>query len=129
MSTKNTYNKQERLKSKKAIDALFSSGKVINESPVKAFYALNGEGDLQVGMAVPKRNIKKAVDRNLIKRRMREAYRLNNQALKLLVENKKLGLDIMFVYNSQQILTYQELEGKIKVILKRLSELSEFVDR
>jgi len=127
MSEKNTYKKEEHLKSRKAIDELFSAGKVIRAGKLKAFYLFRQELDLKVGVAVSKRNVKLAVKRNLVKRRMREAYRLNNQALKLQLNRNNLGLEIMFVYNSQQILEYQEVEEKIKVILTRLSEQGEFV--
>lgn len=119
------YNKSNRLKSKKAIEALFSGGKSVQSSNFKAFYCINQEKGLRMGVSVPKRNIKLAVTRNLIKRRIREAYRLNNEALKLQVEKMNIGMDVMFVYNSQQILEYQKVEEKIKVILTRLIESSE----
>jgi len=128
---KNTFGKQEKLKSKKAIDLLFKKGKSINAYPLKAiFLPTNEEEDtgLNVGVSVAKRNIKLAVNRNLIKRRMREAYRLNNRGLKESCVGKK-GYNIMFIYHSSQILTYQEIESKIKVILNRLTELSEAVGK
>lgn len=121
---KNTYGKHEKLKSRKLIEELFKKGKSINASPIKAIYNVNAEISdcpIKVGVSVPKRNIKLAVNRNLIKRRMREAYRLNNQALKLMCKESK-GLNIMFIYHSSQILSYQEIESKIKVILRRLTQ-------
>lgn len=128
---KNTFGKQDKLKSKKAIDLLFKKGKSINAYPLKAIYLPKNnekEGDLNIGVSVAKRNIKLAVNRNLIKRRMREAYRLNNRSLKESCAGKK-GYNIMFIYHSSQILTYQEIETKIKVILNRLTELSELVGK
>lgn len=128
---KNTFSKDEKLKSKKAIELLFKTGKSINAHPIKAIYLPKTENEttkLNVGVSVPKRNIKLAVNRNLLKRRMREAYRLNNKALKLMCDNTN-GYNIMFIYHSSQILTYQEIEVKIKVILNRLTESVEVVSR
>lgn len=128
VNSKNTFGKNEKLKSKKAIELLFKKGKAIKAHPIKAIYLPKSEttnSTLNVSISVPKRSIKLAVNRNLIKRRVREAYRLNNQALKLTTKNQKKGLDIMFIYHSSQILSYNEIETKIKVILNRLTELSE----
>ncbi len=127
---RNTYSKEEKLKSKKAIEQLFKSGKTIKAYPLKAIYLTKDVVDnryLNVGVSVPKRNIKLAVNRNLIKRRMREAYRLNNKDLKQALNTNNKGLDVMLVCHSSQILSYQEIEDKIKVILNRLTELSEVV--
>ena len=72
-----------------------------------------------------KKKIKLAVNRNLIKRRVREAYRLNNKALKNMLSNSGKELNMMLIYGSEQILSYSEIEGKIKVILYRLTESCE----
>ncbi len=128
VAPRNTFSKKEKLKSKKAIDLLFSKGKGINAYPIRAMVLPKCEVDdvvLSAGFSVPKRNIKLAVNRNVIKRRMREAYRLNNKALKLwLTENEK-GIDLMLIYTAKQIHSYQEIEEKIKVILTRLIDKSE----
>lgn len=129
-SKQHTFGKHEKLKSKKTIDLLFNKGKVINAYPIKAIYhnkEVVGAVFINVGVSVPKRNIKLAVNRNLIKRRMREAYRLNNEALKLQLKKQGVGYDVMFIYHSSQILSYQEIESKIKVILTRLTELGAVV--
>jgi len=128
MERNNKFLKQEKLKSKKSIDLLFSKGKKVNAFPIMAIYDEkldSGLGNLSVGVAVSKKNIKLAVNRNLLKRRMREAYRLNNEELKNHLKQSERGLNIMFVYTAKQILTYGEIEEKIKVILTRLIELSE----
>lgn len=125
-----TFSKAEKLKSKKVIESLFKKGKVINAYPIKLIYLPKTSIEnsrINTGVSVPKRNLKLAVQRNLIKRRMREAYRLNNQALKLQLKKQDKGLDMMFLYSSKQILSYKEIEEKIKVILTRLTELSEGV--
>ena len=79
-----TFGKAERLKSKKLIEELFSSGKWLSEDPVRVVYKvtrLNADGPLQAGVSVPKSVMKRAVDRNRFKRMMREAYRKNKKEL------------------------------------------------
>ena len=130
MITKNNYSKNEKLKSKKAIDLLFSKGKSINAFPIRVIYTSKSKLDgipVNAGMTVSKKNIKLAVNRNLIKRRIREAYRLNNNELKSHLKNIDNELNIMFIYSSKEILPYALIESKIKVLLTRLIEVSEVV--
>ena len=125
------YPKKEKLKSKAVIDSLFRQGKTINAFPIKAIYLSEKDTtgiSTNVGVSVPKKNFKRAVDRNLLKRRMREAYRINNHSLKTHLKKNASVINIMFIYTAKQILPYKEIEDKIKVILSRLIELSE-VDR
>ncbi len=132
MKTNNKYSKSEKLKSKKAIDYLFNKGKSINAFPIRAIYIEKSEQEnilINVGVTVSKKNIKLAINRNLIKRRMREAYRLNNHSLKSCLKGSNLELDIMFIYSAKEILPYEKIENKIKVLLTRLSELSEVVNQ
>jgi ribonuclease P protein component len=122
----NKYSKSEKLKSKKAIDDLFSKGKAINAFPIRAIYTkkpIPENVSINAGVVVSKKNIKLATNRNLIKRRMREAYRLNNHALKTYLNEKDTELDIMFIYSSKEILPFVTIESKIKALLTRLSEI------
>jgi len=130
MKINNKYPQNEKLKSKKAIEILFSKGKSINAFPLRVIYILKSENtDTQInaGVTVSKKNIKTAVKRNLIKRRIREAYRLNNTELKNQLKKADLEINIMLIYTSKEILPYKEIEAKIKVLLTRLIDLSEVV--
>lgn len=119
-----TFPKKERLKSRKAIEKLFSSGQRIKSYPVMLVWNI-GQHDcgnpLKVGVSVSKRKVRKAVHRNRIKRLMREAYRLNqSQLVKSLSENNELHLDVMFIYADKEMPTFADIEPKIKRLLDRL---------
>ena len=79
-----TYNKSEKLKSKKLIEQLFSEGESVSAFPLRLVYLKTGFNDevlIKTGVSVSKRYFKNAVDRNRIKRLMREAYRLHKPQL------------------------------------------------
>jgi ribonuclease P protein component len=110
-----TYNKHEKLKSKKAIEQLFSEGKSISAYPLRLVYVENSE-TLKVGVSVSKRNFKKAVDRIRIKRLLREAYRLNKQQL---VEKNISSYSIMLLYMHKEMPTFETLDGLTKKAFKK----------
>jgi len=124
-----TINKNERLKSRTTIDQIFRSRNDIWEKPLRAAYVLTSEQDALVksGFVVPKKKIRLAVKRNLLKRRMKEAYRKNKIILEKLNDNKGKSFAVMFVYNSSEILPYEEIEEKIILILQALVKKHEKV--
>lgn len=115
---RHTFKSSERLKSKKIIKELFSRGSSFYNYPLKIFLLPGGEAiPTQVLFTVPKKKFKKAVDRNLIKRRMREAYRLNKH---LLPQHKSSYLAL--VYIADKLESYQLIESKLKRIFSRLDK-------
>jgi len=117
-----TYPTIEKLKSKKLLDELFASGKKLNEYPIKLVYKqLNFEDEVLVkaGVSVPKRNFKRAVDRNRIKRLLREAYRLNKYIIHEVLEEKYV---CMFLYLGKEMPTFKAVNIKIENLLKKLAE-------
>lgn len=117
---KHSFKKKERLKSKKLIKELFSKGSSFFLYPFKILYLPGSNGSVtnQAIIAVSSRSFKKAVDRNKIRRRIREAYRLNKSIL-----NGNPPLIIAFVFVGKEILPYQNIEIKLKLILQRLNEV------
>lgn len=125
---RNSLNKTERLKKRDDIQQLFAEGQTIFTHPFKLYYVLKeGEGlpPLQFGVSVPKKKFKRAVDRNLLKRRIREAYRLNQHPLKECLQKEGKSLLLMPVYIADEIQDYKQIEGKIIVLLQRLLRIYE----
>lgn len=113
--------KTERLKSQKSIKELFDKGSSFFLYPFKVVYR-TGDTDGRVLpkilVSVSKRKIPKAVDRNLMKRRIREAYRLNKG---LLLEASR-SLEFGLVYVSADEMDFHKLEGIVKKVLQRILE-------
>ena len=115
-----TFTKAERLCSKVIIDDVFAKGKTISVPSFKLFW-LRAAGQqhvpMQIVITVPKRNFKKAVDRNKLKRRIREAYRKSKAAAYAQISNE--GYYLMLVYTGKSIVEYKEIEEKIIKLLQR----------
>ena len=115
-----SYPKSEKLKSKKTIDLLFSKGKSVSKYPLRLVYVesdfdisesrdFGAEQKIKMGVSVSKKYFKHAVDRNYFKRLLREAYRLNKH---LLIDHLEKPHAFMFFYQSNDRLSYQEIETK-----------------
>jgi ribonuclease P protein component len=111
-----TLSKSERLKSYKRIRILFAQGQKFKVFPLVVYFLLRDEevekveGMLQMGVSVGKRHFKRAVDRNLLKRRIREAYRKQKLELKENLMVSGISMDIFFVYSNARISEYAEIE-------------------
>lgn len=116
------FTKEERICSEKEIEAIIHQGKSLFHYPFKINYKIDAAAptDLPASIlvSVPKRNFKRAVKRNLLKRRIRESYRLNKQLL-LVPSGQKIA--IMFVFVSKEIIPSVGIESRLKEVLGKLN--------
>jgi len=123
-----SFNKNEKLKSRKIIDEIFKSGKSLLEFPLKLYYipiVEEAETIIQFGVSVPKKNIKRAVKRNLLKRRIKEAYRLNKSRLLNDECFKGAKYAFLIVYLEKSEINYHSIEEKIISLLNRFKTIHE----
>lgn len=118
-----SYSKDEKLKKQKLIDALFKKRKSVNAYPVKAFYAFSEEKldvCLKTGVGTSKRNFKKAVDRNRVKRLLREAWRLNKEVLKTNLANGNKQMIVFLHYTDKTLPSLPLIQEKVNIIVQKL---------
>lgn len=107
-----SFSKNEKLKSRKVIDSLFTEGKSVGKYPLRLVYVEvenEEEPPIKMGVSVSKKHFKHAVDRNYFKRVLRECYRLNKS---LLLDNIQKKYAIMFFYQTSDRLNYQQINEK-----------------
>ncbi|WP_372754083.1 ribonuclease P protein component [Mariniflexile sp.] len=117
-----TFNKKEKLKSKKLIDQLFTEGKSISAFPLRLVYlptTFSEAVQTKTGVSVSKRFFKTAVDRNRIKRLMRESYRLNKSVY---FNNLTTSYAFMILYIGKDKPTLTQVETRMKLLFEKFSK-------
>lgn len=125
MKNRFTFPKEQRLKKQLLIDELFLKGKVFHVPFMRVhFLESDFKDDVSVKLlvSVSARNFKRSVDRNRIKRLMREAYRLNKNELMAGLKQKEKKLLLGIIYTGKTICTYRETEERIVLLLNRLKK-------
>lgn len=141
-----TFRKEERLHHKSLVESLFRHGSNIYEFPFRlTWMALNSEqlsnsfrngvpdgiGGLQMMVTVPKKKRRKAVDRVLMRRRIREAYRLNRLPLKKILENRNdiRTLQLAFVFIHDKNLPFAMIEERFRTLMHKLIKRIESIEK
>ena len=116
---KNSYSNKEKLKSKKTIERLFKDGDSVSEFPLRLVFletSFDDDSHIKTAVSVSKKHFKTAVDRNRVKRLMREAYRLNKH---IYFNNFTTHYAFMILYIGKTKPTLSLLESKMLVLFDR----------
>ncbi len=120
-----SFSHKEKLKSKKLIEQLFKEGKGITSFPLKLIYldvAFSSQVKIKTGVIAPKKSFKNAVQRNRIKRLLREAYRLNKS---LVFNNIEGSFAFMILYLGKEMPNHQLVNEKMKDVLGKFQEINQ----
>jgi len=122
-----TFSKEERLTGKTNIDQLFDQGKSFNLFPFRIFYHLANnpaEPAARLLIAIPKKKVKHAVDRNRLRRLVREAYRLQKTEFLTCLEAIPVHVHFALIFTGENTdLKYKEVELKIIACLAKLGRI------
>lgn len=118
-----SFNKTEKLKSRKALEHLFSKGEKFLVHPFKVFYSIKKDEKsiIHCGVGVSKKNFAKAVQRNRIKRLMREMYRLNKEELYKTVQQKHVDFFVLYIDKNMPV-DNNYLNEKMQKVLATLQQ-------
>jgi ribonuclease P protein component len=125
-----SFGKEEKLKSRKQIDQLFGQGKSFGVFPLRVYYAFeplteaHQQVAAQAGVTASSKNFKRAVDRNRIKRVLREAYRLQKSELIDQLLNQKLHVQLFFIYTDKVLPGATICHAKMKLALQKIKTLA-----
>jgi ribonuclease P protein component len=122
-TTRETFNKSERLSSIKVISSLFESGNIFYNSLFKVVWVKSTvilPAPAQVAFSVSKRGFRLAVTRNLIKRRMREAYRKNKNILYEYLASENIQIVFIVILKTNTVPDYLTTEKSIKDVINKL---------
>ncbi len=125
---KHTFKKEERLCKRTDLEFLLKKGQSFNRFPLRVTYVAHTPAlspPLRIAISVPKRKVKNAVDRNRMKRLVRESYRLQKHALIPFLEERKVSLDVLLVFTGNLNITFTLVQDKIILILQRLKQAHE----
>jgi len=125
-----TYQQKDKLKSRKQLQNLFALGKSMSNAPLRLIYTLENITEenqasssplvIQAGVGAPTKQFKKAVQRNRVKRLLREAYRLELPAFRAQLPLQGMRLNIFILYMEANVLPQIEINATMKLILNQL---------
>lgn len=124
ISTRETFKKSERLCSRKLITTLFAEGNIFYTRYFKVIWAeaeINSTFPARIAFVVPKKIIRKAVSRNFLKRRMKEAYRKNKNNLYDFLFTENIRIAILVIFRKEEVVEYTVLEAGIREIIQKIT--------
>ena len=124
MSGEFTLGKEERLKSNLSIQELLKHGKAVSRFPLKIYWDFTPDPHqkypVRAAISVPKRKFRRAVDRNLMKRRLREVYRLNKTMLYETLDQRQQKIQLIILLLSDEFIPFDQLEKGMREIFRQL---------
>ena len=127
-----SLSKEERLKGSKVVSEIFGGQKKsVHSFPFRAFYSIETSRNpsAKFGVSVPKKKFKRAVDRNRIKRLVKEALRINKTILLNELYKQSVTVNVMIICNLDSLPSFNFIEIKIKDLLKRLAQVAEVYEK
>lgn len=114
---RHTLPKKERLCGKTGISKLLANGKHGNIPGFRFCYLTGNQLDYnRIMVSVPKKIFKRAVKRNLLKRRIRESWRLQKETL------NTTGVDILFTYSTKEILKFEDIQAAVAKVIEKINK-------
>ena len=124
MENNNKFTKSERLSRKSTIEKLYAEGRSVAAFPLRAVYLPlepeDNEPTASILIAVSKKRFRHAVDRNLVKRRLREAYRLNKHSFIEELQQRNCRMAVSILYLDKQHHSYSYLQSRLKKLLQAI---------
>lgn len=121
------FRREEKLKSWTAIGRMFKEGQSFGQYPLRFVWlpmeANDGDFPVQFTVSVPKKKFKKAVDRNRLRRQIRETYRLHKHILYRQLENTQKIYALMVIYVAKEAVEYAEIENNMNRGVRRLAKI------